>query len=182
MVDLDEKPTSALFEHCVNVYEAMKSEAREEDFDTGWRDERTGLTSGAMQTKLVYEGHLTKLFAGLGLSTPYYTAVRKQLIGMGCIEQIRRGGGNSSSRWILNYAPSEEHYKVIEQRQRPPSGKVAMLEQQVRNLIKRVTDLEDLGAAYQQLLKHHNDLRHVVDRIAVDVERINDERGAEKVR
>lgn len=67
-------PTAALFEHCVNVWKEMSTQAR----DSG--DEG-----------LVYEGFTTKLFQGLQMSTPYYTSVLAKLKQMGCIEQLQIG-------------------------------------------------------------------------------------------
>jgi len=120
-----EKPTSVVFDHCLRVYNEMVDQARDEN-DVG----------------LVYEGHLTKLFAQLGMATPYYTAVMNHLKSMACVEQLRRGGGNSPSRWLLLREPNEEAYKSIESMNRAKSGKVGALEQQVRDLTKRVATLE----------------------------------------
>jgi hypothetical protein len=141
----DEKPPSVVYDHCKAVYNEMVSQARDEGDDG-----------------LVYEGHLTKLFAQLQLSTPYYTAVRKHLMAMECIVQLRRGGGSSSSRWRLLREPDEDSFRSFETLNRARSGKTAALEQQVRDLNRRVSTLEqglqmqhsmfrDLEAKFQTL-------------------------------
>ncbi len=169
----EDRPTSMVYDHCKRVFEEMQSQARKEE------------------DGLIYEGHLTKLFANLQLPTPYYTTVMNHLKSMNCVEQLRRGGGNSPSRWVLIAAPNEEAFKSIEHVRRRSHGKVAGLEQRVRDLTRqvntlttRVTTIEAFVFALQKELKqltdHHNDLRHVVDRIDVEVANIHNERQQEK--
>jgi hypothetical protein len=56
---------------------------------------------------VVYEGMLTKLVTeDLGLPVPYYTKVRQFLMAMGCIRQLRRGGGSAPSQWELIREPT----------------------------------------------------------------------------
>lgn len=130
----EQKPTSIIYDHCVRVYDEMHAQSREEQLDLTDPDSEFGNTHQA----LVYEGHLTKLFANLQLSTPYYTSVMNHLKAMGCVEQLRRGGGNSPSRWMLVRPPSEESFNSIENQKRLSRGKVAALEQQVRDLSRTV--------------------------------------------
>jgi len=126
MSEGEERPTSVVFDHCVSVYNEMHQQSREEAGEG-----------------LIYEGHLTKLITGdLGLATPRYTAVMNHLKAMGCVEQIRRGGGGSPSRWRLISAPVEETFRSIEDMKRPTTGKFAVVEQQVRDLNRRVLALE----------------------------------------
>lgn len=122
----EDRPTSVVFDHCKNVYMEMLQQARQEE-DNG----------------LVYEGHLTKLITGdLGLATPRYTEVMRHLKTMGCVEQLRRGGASSPSRWRLVQAPDEQAFKSVEGMLRPSGGKVAVVEQQLRDLNRRVQALE----------------------------------------
>lgn len=117
---------SAIYDHCVAVYKAMLEEAEMEELDG-----------------LVYEGHLTRLIIqDLGLSTPYYTQVKRRLVAMGCIEQLRRGGGHAMSRWKLLTEPTEESFNSIASQKHAPKGKYAVLAQQLRDLNRRVTQLE----------------------------------------
>ena len=116
----------ALFQHCESVYGAMlaESEVREEG--------------------QVYEGFLTKLVAALRLPNPYYTFVTNALQEMDCIRQLRRGGGSTPSLWLLKQEPTmelfSEHAGSTSYAKR--HDRVAMLEQQLRDLNKRVTELE----------------------------------------
>jgi hypothetical protein len=119
----------ALYEHCTNVYHDMLAESLPE-------------TPEDPDSALLYEGHLTKLVQRLELSTPYYTSVIQALKQMGCIEQLRRGGGNALSRWRLFHEPTEEAFNVVDGRKRPRTGTQAALEQQVRDLTGRVQLLE----------------------------------------
>lgn len=94
----------ALYEHCRAVFEEMRKEASVQNYGEG--------TSG-----LVYEGHLTKLVSRVGLSAPYYTKVTRMLIGMGCAEQVRRGGGAAASRWALLQEPTPELFEAASEAQ-----------------------------------------------------------------
>lgn len=78
----------AMFNHCITVWDAMREEATE------------------MQDHLVYEGFLTKLFEKCYLSVPYYTHVMDELQRMGCVVQLRRGGGSAKSQWELVQRPN----------------------------------------------------------------------------
>lgn len=160
---VDDRPTSIVFDHCKAVYEEMEEQSRTEVISPSDHEDDPG------NHMLVYEGHLTKLFAQLALSTPYYTTVMNHLKAMGCVEQLQRGGGNSPSRWRLLRRPDEDAFRSVEGMNRSRTGKTAALEQQVRDLTKQVNDLR---AQLAQLTGHHNDLRHVVDKVAVQAEKL----------
>lgn len=130
---VDKSPTSVVFDHCKRVYGEMKAQARDETLSSESGDEQTTLS--------VYEGHLTKVFAQLSLSTPYYTAVMRYLKSMGCVEQLQRGGGNSPSRWALLREPTESSFLSVEGQNRSRSGRTAALEQQTRDLTRQVITL-----------------------------------------
>lgn len=117
----------ALFEHCCRVYEAMRQEAAPQG-------ER-----GVM----VYEGFLTRLITvKLNLSVPYYTTIRKQLIRMGCIRQLKRGGGTAASQWELIYEPTEEaFFRAVDVKPKPET-KVDLLSKQVNDLSNDVSELQ----------------------------------------
>jgi hypothetical protein len=119
----------ALYEHCAKVYAAMHQLAGvcyEQD---------------ATEPQWVYEGHLTRLFSDLGLSTPYYTSVRKKLLEMDCIRQLRRGGGNSLSRWLLVQKPTEELFQASVALRSPRKDRLSRIEQQVKDLSVTVATL-----------------------------------------
>src|ERR1700712_664095 len=87
---------------------------------------------------LIWSGHLTKLFAELHLSVPYYTSVTRELKRMGCVQQKRRGGGNAPSEWYVLTAPSEEAFRADTRVDHVAvrKTKIGMLEQQVKDLTK----------------------------------------------
>jgi hypothetical protein len=125
----------AIFEHCLTVYRQMESEARVVILDEQTRE-----------AKMIWEGHLTKLFANLHLSVPYYTSVTRELKRMGCVAQKRRGGGNAPSQWFILTEPTEELFRAednlstrnIASRK---SSKMSMLEQQVKDMAKTVAKI-----------------------------------------
>lgn len=125
MPDTDVQTTPMIFDHCVSVYEEMEKNK-----------------DSTAEPDKIYEGHLTKLFQELGLSTPYYTSVMKALKRMGCVEQIRRGGGNAPSRWLLAKVPTEELFHNTIELKKPLGGRTAILEQRVSDMNSRLQRLE----------------------------------------
>ena len=115
----------AVFEHAQRVYEGMVAKAAP-DGDL-----------------LVYDGHLTALFRQLRLSVPYYTLIRRKLVAMGCIEQVRRGGGTATSRWVLWKAPELDEWKGTVSVRAERGNETSQLRQQVKVLHDRVTSLEE---------------------------------------
>jgi DNA-binding IclR family transcriptional regulator len=135
----EEGPAPALLEHMTNVYNAMKSKAIDVELDSENGKE-------VLEIIKVYEGHLTGLFAELGMSTPYYTSIMKALKAMGCVDQVRRGGGAALSKWQLNYPPTAEGYAAYENNRVPNrrQGEIAALKQQVRDLHGRLAAIESI--------------------------------------
>lgn len=124
----------ALFLHCKKIYDKMLEEAFKMTDDDG----------GSI---IVYEGFLTHLVASLGLSTPYYTFSTRSLKDMGCIRQIRRGGGRSPSQWELVTSPTEALFfdsdpKFEAKEVLGRKGANAVLQGQINDLNKRVRLLE----------------------------------------
>ena len=96
------------------------------------------------QTMVVWEGHLTKLITSqLNYSTPFYTSITQGLKRMGCIRQLRRGGGNSESQWEIICEPSEEAFWKAHPKIAPKVGKMPQVEQQVASLATRMNRLEE---------------------------------------
>lgn len=119
----------AMFLHSINVYNTMRTEAAIVEWVSGGR-------------MLVWEGFLTKLTRGLGLSTPYYTAVRRDLTRMGCIRQLRRGGGSSPSQWELIKAPTEDLYKNSKVQPTKEKTRLDTIMQQIKDVHTRLTVVE----------------------------------------
>ena len=118
----DQQVMPALFHHCETVYRNMydKSEAHRADGDDG-------------VLIRVWEGFTTHLFVDLNLAVPYFTSVLKALKEMGCLRQLRRGGGNAPSQWELIAEPTAEKYEERFPRRREPT-RTDVLEQQVKDL------------------------------------------------
>lgn len=92
----------ALFQHALKTYEAMLIKAKE-----------VSTTEGVL---VVYEGKLTDLITKeLYLSTPYYTSITRVLKAMGCIQQLKRGGGSAPSQWLMVKMPTLEDFTQHEE-------------------------------------------------------------------
>jgi hypothetical protein len=125
----------ALFEYCVQAYQAMSEEASQESLGVGYGEEEG----------LVYDGFTTKLIRELGLPVPYYTKVFGELQRMDCVRQLRRGGSTTTSRWLLLQAPTPELYLKMPLSKRAGGSRMDTLEQQVRDLNTRVKALEEIS-------------------------------------
>ena len=128
--DIEElPPLPVLYDHCLKVYEEMEG--------------RSELITSEEHEMVVYEGHLTTLFRDLRMSIPYYTHVTRELKRMGCIVQLRRGGGNAPSQWELRTAPTATLYRTgFSRKPHKSEVKFRSMEQKIRDLTKRITDLE----------------------------------------
>jgi hypothetical protein len=135
-IDLEEeKALPAVYEHAVNVYKTMEAEAELAELDEYTREAR-----------LIWQGHLTKLFARLHLSVPYYTSVTRELKRMGCVKQLRRGGGNAPSQWLILTEPTEELFRDLGTR----TGNLAR---------RRQTRMEALEQRVNDIVVEHNKMR-----------------------
>jgi hypothetical protein len=122
------EPVPALFEQCLEVYEAMADQASLQPFDEEGDE------------MLVYEGFLTRLITQeLHYSNPYYTKVTKRLKAMDCIRQLKRGGSTTPSRWLLLKPPTVEFFREVgTQMATRPSGWRESIEQQIRDINSRL--------------------------------------------
>jgi hypothetical protein len=128
----DIKPSPLL--HCENVYMKMRNDASE--FHEG------------DSHMIVWEGFLTRLVKDLKLSVPYYSTIRTALMSMGCIRQLRRGGGTSPSQWELIKPPTMELWNKMQDElpasSRGPNASVnGEAQKEVRQLGQRLSDLTD---------------------------------------
>jgi hypothetical protein len=154
MTSVDEAPASAppaLFDHCVRAYERMLSEA------SAHVDGSTGSDTHIA----VYEGFLTKLITvDLNLSTPYYTSVRKALISMGCVRQLKRGGGSSPSQWELITAPTFELFETLPVKPKDPTQN-EVLRDQLDEVLARLSRAEETISQLVQALGRRNGVEEV---------------------
>ncbi len=122
---LTREPIPALFEQCLEVYEAMAEQASMQQAYPDLDEEF-----------LVYEGFLTRLIVHeLHYSNPYYTKVTKRLKAMDCIRQIKRGGSTAPSRWALLQTPTLELFR------KTPSDSSARVNSKEESLLQQVRDL-----------------------------------------
>lgn len=128
-----ESAPAALYGHCESTYTAMIAEAK-------------SITSAeTLLTTVVWEGMLVNLITGkLHLSVPYYSSITKALKRMGCIRQIRRGGGTSPSLWEIIKAPSIEGFLKDLPIREVAKSKQALIQTQLDSLIARVGVLEGI--------------------------------------
>lgn len=85
--------SSALWRHVQNLYDRMAIEADED-----------GIWEGKLTALVVNEMHL---------SLPYYTSLTRALKTMGCIAQIKRGGGGSKSQWKMIRPPTVQEFETL---------------------------------------------------------------------
>lgn len=133
-----ELPVSQNFRYCVDTYAKMKATAQT------FTSEQAGASMRQLaRPMVVWEGFFTKLITEeMGLSVPYYTVVRRELIRMECIRQLRRGGGSSPSQWELLREPTEELWHSAPPKRMLTNSKQDQTQGQVGDLNKRVERLE----------------------------------------
>jgi hypothetical protein len=123
------QPSQALFRNCNIIYDAMQKVSEIEELEG--------------EKVRIYHGHLTRLFSEYGIAVPYYTSVTRRLRDMDCIRQIRRGGGNAPSVWLLVQAPTEEMFEKAPETLTRPGGRSTMsfqLRQQIIDLNNRLNN------------------------------------------
>lgn len=109
----DKDVLPAIFDHCLRTYKEMLSESRTVAEITGKDATRV----------VVYEGFLTNLITQkMRLSVPYYGRIRSLLIDMGCIRQLKRGGGTAPSQWEMITEPTVEMFLKVYNPDGPQPG------------------------------------------------------------
>jgi len=113
---------SNTLEQCKLVYSAMLEESERVDEST-----------------FVWEGSLTALLEKNGMSRSKYSQITVPLKEMGCISQIRRGAGSTSSRWLVHaIEPTEGAYSAINTRTKGRNSTT----QRTADLNARIVELE----------------------------------------
>jgi hypothetical protein len=120
---------------------------------------RTGSSDEALnpddEVIMVWEGMFTQLITSkLNLSVPYYSKIRGALINMGCVRQLRRGGGGSPSQYELVYEPTLEAFLKADQTapKAPAQTKDAATAQNILALNNRVSELEAWRDSVNEML------------------------------
>lgn len=94
---------------------------------------------------VVWEGFLTRFITEeMHLSVPYYSSVTLALKRMGCIRQLRRGGGSSPSQWELITEPTTDLFDNALPSKLVPVSKTSQLQEQVDTLETRLKLIEDI--------------------------------------
>jgi hypothetical protein len=126
---MTEERAPALYGHCVTAYNAMRAHAQPHE------------------AELLYQGALTHLFKEIGFTSPYYSFITRRLTAMGCVRQIRRGGGPYvESQWLLITEPTIELFHETAESDgvnvRGMHNSSERMEWQYRNLSQRVLRIE----------------------------------------
>jgi hypothetical protein len=148
-----------VFEHCKTVYDAMDKKAKLVYPDGEAPEDvlEPGVESASHPDEmLVWEGMLTALITKeLHFSVPYYSKIRNELMRMGCIRQLRRGGGSSPSQWELICAPTRERFLSDNTDGLPKSAderRLLMLEERLDTLQESLKTQSDLFVELVQRL------------------------------
>lgn len=152
MADARTKDTPpALFDHCRRAYEELIKEGR---------CVRVSDEMGDYRDIIIWEGMFTNFIVNrLNLSTPYFTSIRRELIRMGCIRQLRRGGGSSPSQWELIREPGLDlFYQARPLRtQNVQTDKFTGMRSELNALVRRIADLEKAFAGLLDALNTPED-------------------------
>jgi hypothetical protein len=140
----------AVYSHAVSVYGRMFEQCK------------LVVPSDGTKEMAVWEGSLVDLITKqLYLSTPYYTSVTRLLKAMGCVKQLKRGGGSGLSQWELISQPTEEKYWEIEHgdapvtpRQWVPRAEFEALEQRHKDLLEKVMTHEEYLQAILKFIRN----------------------------
>lgn len=154
----DDDSTPIMYDHCVAVFERMRAGATIRDTEGGVRI-------------AVWEGFLTRLIQDdLELAVPYYSSIRAHLIRMGCVRQLRRGGGTSKSQWEVIQPPTRERFETAEATGNQRLQQKESAKQQLMDLTLRVAALESnermLVDALNKLQEAFNSHVHVQEEVA----------------
>jgi hypothetical protein len=130
-----EQAPPTLLQHCEVVYNAML-------------DRASSVKEGNVEL-VVYEGALTNLvIKELEFPNPYYTSLTRALAGMGCVRQLRRGGGGHPSQWELLTKPTLELWQAWEASLVDKEAEQDPTQQQLADLNRRLLAVEQaIGVA-----------------------------------
>lgn len=126
IVDESSRDTPALYAHIMKVWNAMY-------------DESVIVTEGR-----AWQGRLTTLFNKVGVSSGVYSSVTHRMRSMGCISQIKRGGGGNPSTWLLHKPPTIGEFDATRHGGYLTAERKRLGEQaaQIQALVDRIARLE----------------------------------------
>jgi hypothetical protein len=119
--------------HLCDIWKLMRDEARQAS--EGW----------------VWEGSTTSLFDRLEKGRALYTQVMTRLANMGCVLQLRRGGGPQPSIWLIQKAPTLDDFYGSPQGRTTPKqqrggtqgANASDVAQQLRDVNRRLQNVEE---------------------------------------
>ena len=134
---------SSTLEQCVLVYNSMLEQSERVDDET-----------------FVWEGSLTTLLENIGLSRAKYSQIVNPLKDMGCISQVRRGAGNTASRWLVHgVEPNEDAFMSVLSKEKGRGP-----DQRITDLSNRLTELERTVAfLMREYMERDNEVTQRVD-------------------
>ena len=106
-----------------------------------------------------FTGYPTHVFSDSGIPSSYYAPIRRGLLAMDCVRQVRRGARTVPSEWILLRPPTRELLALIPPDDNESAAKlrlrVLVLQDQVRDLDNRIGEviqqIEELRQAVTKL-------------------------------
>lgn len=124
----------ALFRQCEAVYEWMNNIADDDG---------------------LFLGRTTQCLVDLKIANSRYGAIFKVLRDLGCVTQIKRGGGREAvSEWQLNYPPSiDSYWEAKNAVGNKDVSRIRSLENLVREHAKRLDDIQRDQLEMYKLLK-----------------------------
>lgn len=96
--------------------------------------------AGRVDEKLVYEGFISRMIIEeLKFPVPSYGKILYVLRQMGCIEQLKRGGGPTPSKWVLWKTPTLEDFNKVHGPVRSKyETQVSRMEQRIDDLTRQI--------------------------------------------
>lgn len=124
----------ALFRQCEAVYEWMENIAD----DSG-----------------LFLGRTTQCLIDLSIANSRYGSIFKTLRDLGCVTQIKRGGGREAvSEWQLHYPPSiDSYWEAKNAVGNKDVSRIRSLENLVREHAKKIDDIQRDQVEMYKLLK-----------------------------
>lgn len=126
--------TPKLFMRCLRIWNAMREQAHP------YADPES---FGDNEKRLIYVGHISTLADQVGEARNYIGQLTRRLRNMGCIAQLRRGGGKGIGQWVILEEPTialftASHEMVVPDRSRWQQR----MEQRIKDLATEVESLK----------------------------------------
>jgi hypothetical protein len=142
----------ALWGHTQRVFKSMKDGAELDD-----------------EGRLIYKGYITHLFRNCNVPVPTYGPVLDILKRIGCITQVKRGGGGAMSEWqILDDLELDAFMamlgKDMAKSSARPNSKFPAIDQQLDDIRNNIGGI-DIKQAFADQQTQLNKLREEVNKL-----------------